>query len=154
MKKRTLAILFGSLLLLSACSSKKDASTSETTIKSSTTVEKKESSHASTTTEQEAISSSQTQNSSIVLETSQSSESIDTTFTEEKAIEMLKEYFTSKGFSNDGAGFVPIEKVGEDYVIKLVDLSMVEQGGSGSAGFYRVSPQGVVTETDSSGNPY
>lgn len=154
MKKGTLVVLFGSLLLLGACSSKKEASTSNTTIKSSTTTEKKASSQTRTTTVQESTSSSSTQNSSGVLETSQSSEPLDTTFTEENAIETLKEFFASKGFSNDNAKFIPINKVGEDYVIKLVDLSMVEQGGSGSVGFYRVSPQGVVEETDSSGNPY
>lgn len=154
MKKGTLLVIFCSILALSACTSKKEAFTRNTTIKSSKTTEKKESSQTKTSITAEIFSSSQTQDSSIVVETSQSSEPLEATFTEDDAIQKLKEFFTSKGWSNDDAGFVPMGKVGDDFVIKLVDLTLVEQGGSGSAGFYRVSPQGAVTETDSYGNPY
>lgn len=154
MKKGKLIVLFISVFLLGGCNYKKVTSTSSTTAESSTSSEKKVSTVDSTTTKQTSVSTSQTQDSSVVLEISQTSESLDTTFTEEQAIQKLKEYFNSEGFSNDDSGFVPMTKVGEDYIIKLVSLSMVKQGGSGSAGFYRVSPQGLVEATDFSGNPY
>ncbi|MGX7328313.1 hypothetical protein [Enterococcus bulliens] len=75
-------------------------------------------------------------------------------FTEDKAIQILKDNFTSKNQSLDDLSFVPIKQIGQDYLIRLVVLSMVEQGGSVTAGFYRVSPQGLVQACDANGTPY
>ena len=154
MKKGTVIILFSSLILLSACNSKKETSTSDTTIKSSTTTETNESTPASTTTDSKNTLSSQSQSSSITFETSQSSEALDTGLTEAEAVQQLKDTLSSAGMDTDDIGFTPFDKVGDDYLFKAQSLSILAQGGTGTIGFYRVSPQGVVTETDPAGNPY
>lgn len=46
------------------------------------------------------------------------------------------------------------KQIGPDFLFSLRSISIKQQGGSGSAGFYRVNPQGDVFNTDSFGNVY
>lgn len=46
------------------------------------------------------------------------------------------------------------KQIGTDFLFSLRSISIRQQGGSGSAGFYRVNPQGDVFNTDSFGNVY
>ncbi|MFB8506803.1 hypothetical protein ACFC4I_13980 [Enterococcus durans] len=168
MKKILFLGLLGSLLLLASCgtsTSKSEASASSST--TSTTNETTSVEKTSDTKIKESISSaenSETQgtiDSSVALQdsaestvTTTSTDSVPPVFTpdQEQALQML---YTSKPELKDpDISFAFFKMIESDYLFKATSISIRQQGGSGTLGFYRVSPQGTVTETDPSGNPY
>ncbi|PQF03212.1 hypothetical protein CUS95_07565 [Enterococcus faecium] len=46
------------------------------------------------------------------------------------------------------------QKIDQDYLFTTSSKRTRAQGGSGSAGFYRVSPDGVISITDAYGTPF
>ena len=50
--------------------------------------------------------------------------------------------------------FAFFEMIGSDDLFKTTSLSIRKQDSSGGIGFYRVSPPGLVTETDFLGEPF
>ncbi|RBS60147.1 hypothetical protein EB33_00645 [Enterococcus faecium] len=71
---------------------------------------------------------------------------------QEQALQML--YNNKPELKDPDISFAFFKMIGSDYLFKSTSISIRQQGGSGTIGFYRVSPQGIVTETDPSGNPY
>lgn len=161
MKKISFA-LFISAIFLTACgpkteSSKNTKSTTDTstvvnsTLSSESTVNNTLSSE-STIVESTASSSAiqTTVSSDVVLETSTQESSSSTIDSEEKAVEKIRD---TQQFENDAdITLIPWGKIDGDYLIKAQSKSLSEQGGSGTVGFYRVTPNGEVNLTDSQGN--
>lgn len=58
------------------------------------------------------------------------------------------------GFTDDTVLISPWGMVENDYLFKGRDKKMMEDGGTGTIGFFRVTPQGEVFETDPEGNKY
>ncbi|WP_049056178.1 hypothetical protein, partial [Enterococcus faecium] len=46
------------------------------------------------------------------------------------------------------------QKIDRDYLFTASSKQIRSQGGSGSVGFYRVSPEGSITMTDANGTPF
>lgn len=168
MKKILFLGLLGSLLLLASCgtsTSKSEASANSST--TSTTNETTSVEKTSDTKIKESISSaenSETQgtiDSSVALQDSAES-TISTTSTDnvppvftpdqEQALQML--YKSKPELKDPDISFAFFKMIESDYLFKATSISIRQQGGSGTLGFYRVSPQGSVTEADPSGNPY
>ena len=168
MKKILFLGLLGSLLLLASCgtsTSKSEASANSST--TSTTNETTSVEKTSDTKIKESISSAEnsekqgTIDSSVALQdsaestvTTTSTDNVPPVFTpdQEQALQML---YTSKPERKDpDISFAFFKMIESDYLFKATSISIRQQGGSGTLGFYRVSPQGTVTETDPSGNPY
>ncbi|WP_368251725.1 hypothetical protein [Enterococcus sp. 2201sp1_2201st1_B8_2201SCRN_220225] len=57
-------------------------------------------------------------------------------------------------FTDDSVLITPWGMVENDYLFKGRDKKMMEDGGSGTIGFFRVTPQGEVFDTDPQGNRY
>lgn len=172
MKKILFLGLLGSLLLLASCgtsTSKSEASANSSTTSSttSTTNETTSVEKNSDTKIKESISSaenSETQgtiDSSVALQDSAES-TISTTSTDdvppvftpdqEQALQMI--YASKPELKDPDISFAFFKMIESDYLFKATSISIRQQGGSGTLGFYRVSPQGTVTETDPPGNPY
>ena len=60
---------------------------------------------------------------------------------------------TNPDVNNDDISFMLFEMIDNDFLFEAKSKSIEKQGGSGTVGFYRVTPQGAVTLTDSTGNP-
>lgn len=167
MKKILFLGLLGSLLLLASCGTSISKSEASNSAKTSTTNETTSVEKTSDTKIKESISSaenSETQgtiDSSVALQDSAES-TISTTSTDnvppvftpdqEQALQML---YTSKPELKDpDISFAFFKMIESDYLFKATSISIRQQGGSGTLGFYRISLQGTVTETDPSGNPY
>lgn len=173
MKKFIFVSLFGSLFLLAACGAPSSNSTSSdtqsTNVTSTTTSEEKSSTIEETTSSSVLEESSNTQSAQVqatVSSTESPEVSSETTtptsstnndqsvFTpdQEQALQML--YNNKPELKDPDISFAFFKMIGSDYLFKATSISIRQQGGSGTIGFYRVSPQGIVTETDPSGNPY
>ena len=67
----------------------------------------------------------------------------------------LQMLYDNKPELNDpDISFAFFEMIGSDDLFKTTSLSIRKKDSSGSIGFYRVSPSGLVTETDSLGEPF
>ena len=154
-------------MLLASCGTSISKSEASNSAKTSTTNETTSVEKTSDTKIKESISSaenSETQgtiDSSVALQDSAES-TISTTSTDnvppvftpdqEQALQML---YTSKPELKDpDISFSFFKMIESDYLFKATSISIRQQGGSGTLGFYRVSSQGTVTETDPSGTPY
>lgn len=158
-KKLVLGITLVASLGLGGCKNSANSTSSSSNMQQSIVSESssKESQSKSNETSQSVASSTNSVQISEteVVEYSETTDSLaENIFTEDDAIQILKDYFVAQGFSLGEVGYVPFKQVDADYIIKLVDLSVVKQGGTGTAGFYRVSENGNVQECDTSGNPY
>jgi DNA mismatch repair ATPase MutL len=176
MKKTFIVSLLAVVSFLSACgttaSKNTEPSTQSTNTAKTSASEKNSSEETSSSTVSEASSSVQSDQNSQTQETVPSTQapqiSSETTapasstntnqdysiFTPDqaKALQMLLD---NKPELNDpDITFAFFGMVGSDYLFKATSISIRQQGGSGTLGFYRVTPQGTATPTDSLGNPY
>ncbi|EOI00612.1 hypothetical protein UAY_01715 [Enterococcus moraviensis ATCC BAA-383] len=151
MKKISFA-LFISAIFLTACGPKTESSKNTKSTTDTSTVVNSTLSSESTIVESTASSSAiqTTVPSDVVLETSTQESSSSTIDSEEKAVEKIRD---TQQFENDAdITLIPWGKIDGDYLIKAQSKSLSEQGGSGTVGFYRVTPNGEVNLTDSQGN--
>lgn len=68
----------------------------------------------------------------------------------------LYKYFTDNKPDLNGydISFAFFKMICSDYLLKATSRSIRQLDGSGTIDFYRVSSQGIVTETDSLGEPF
>ena len=150
MKKITFTLLLASSLFLTACNSKKQETVSDSSSSLATSSSTEKSSSTSTS---EIVSSS----SSVVIEEQSTqnevsqSNSPTSELSEEQALQRILE--TNPDVNNDDISFMLFEMIDNDFLFEAKSKSIEKQGGSGTVGFYRVTPQGAVTLTDSTGNP-
>lgn len=173
MKKRILVLTVACLLTLTGCAKKESHSSS--TLDSSETKSSElqtenstnnTSSSSSTTSDssttqsidqepQSTFSAESTVIESNQYEVSQSSADLNQSTlitTEEQAKQRIID--TQPIVSNPDIVLNFYKQIGSDFLFSLHVQSISRQGGSGSAGFYRVTPQGDVFDTDSYGNPF
>ncbi|HBI1694995.1 TPA: hypothetical protein I0F61_RS12805 [Enterococcus faecalis] len=70
--------------------------------------------------------------------------------TQEKAETYIRKTLTDAENNDTNLGFLGIN--GNDFFFRAQSKQMVANGGTGTVGFYRVSPQGAVRITDARGN--
>ncbi|EPH98715.1 hypothetical protein D920_01479 [Enterococcus faecalis 13-SD-W-01] len=169
MKKVGFITLLGSLFLLSACGTSSSTNMSSSSIAASSTTSEKDSSITNKTSsssvaeESSSTQSSQVQESTLSTETSQAgaettasstpiaSSNIPEVSTQEEALQLLIN--NTPELQNEDIVMKFYRMVGSDYLFAAYSKSILEQGGSGTVGFYRVSPQGAIILTDAYGNP-
>lgn len=170
MKKIVFISLLSSLFLLTACgSSSSKSATSDTqsaSITSNTaTSSTKEKNFSEETTSSPVIEESTNTQSSIVQKTGSSTEAPTTSSeatvpstndnviaNQDQALQYLINH-TSE-LQNEDIVVTFYKMIDSDYLFSAKSKSIQNQGGSGSVGFYRVSPQGVITNTDAYGTPF
>ncbi|RHK07599.1 hypothetical protein DW084_02620 [Enterococcus casseliflavus] len=166
MKKIFIAYFLCSLLGLAACSTgtSDSVSTKESTTRTSLTSESTLSSSSSTNesiaetttgtipSQSSVTQNTQIQSSDIATDSNTQANADGTLSMEDQALEML--YAARPEMKNDDYTFAFFGMVGADYLFRGTSISIRNQGGSGTIGFFRVTPEGAVIDTDSSGNPY
>lgn len=160
MKKITFTLSLFSILFLTACgSNNKDSASSDSSssTKSSSTLTSKSSytsssetlvSSSSLSNEEQANLSEVVQSSAVEPEISQSIAPA-SEMSEEQALQHILDAYPD--MNNEDIGFIFWEMIGNDFLFKAQSKSIAKQGGSGTIGFYRVTPEGAVSMTDSAG---
>lgn len=164
MKKIVFISLFGSLFLFAACGKSDPKSTmsdtQSTSITTSTTTAIREEKSSSTQSSQvqatlstgPAQMSSETISSSTPVESQVESSDTSSVSTQDQMLQYLIDH--TPELQNEDIMVSFYEMVGPDYLFSAISQSIKNQGGSGSVGFYRVSPDGTITLTDAYGNPF
>lgn len=175
MKKTFILVTLFSLISLSGCtttkhsesskdstattkSSKVTSSTKQSTESTSTV---KTSSTLNTTVKTESATEETTTYSTIDHENPEESQEATNTPTQQVSLPIItieqaqqRILETQSAASNPEIVLEFYKQIGPDFLFSLRSNSIKQQGGSGSAGFYRVNPQGDVFNTDSFGNVY
>ncbi|WP_165006027.1 MULTISPECIES: hypothetical protein [unclassified Enterococcus] len=159
MKKIVFISLFGSLVLFTACGKSDPKSTTSDThstniTTSTTTIHEEQSSSTQSTQVQASLSTEPVQMSSETIPSSSPAESSGTSSvsTQDQMLQYLIDH--TPELQNEDIMVSFYEMVGPDYLFSATSQSIKNQGGSGSVGFYRVSPEGTITLTDAYGNPF
>lgn len=159
MKKIIFISLLSSLFLFAACGSSTSKSMASSTASIETNFTDEISSQTISSTKNSQVqdtvrSSEPSQANSETTATTASNNNEQYVFTsdQEQALQLL--YKDKPELKNPDINFAFFKMIGSDYLFKATSISIRQQGGSGTIGFYRISPQGTVTETDPSGNPY
>ncbi len=99
---------------------------------------------------QEVINS--TQSSEVTTESTDASSPLigNAITSQERAMQVL--ISDSPELQNEDIVIAFHEMIESDYLFNAQSQSILEQGGSGSVGFYRVSKEGMITLTDAKGN--
>lgn len=166
MKKILYPMLLLSVITIAGCSSNSsdssDSSKSETSqstkkVSSATKTESSNQSNNKISASSNTIDqSTQTPGNTNTNEVPQPAESATSSQTNvinntDQAIQRIQESNTEVVNANLQLNF--LRMIGSDYLFEAISPEIQQQGGSGSAGFYRVSPQGVVSVTDANGTP-
>lgn len=162
MKRITLCIILLSLIALSGCEKEKSAHTKTSTSSSKAAVTATSSSSQlpeSTTSSSIVVESTEqisdtastipNQASSTVPTEAQPQETTYVTTAEEAKQRILD---TQSIFSSGDLLLHFYKQIDADFLFYVSSKSIAQQGGSGSAGLFRVTPQGEVFDTDSYGN--
>ena len=164
MKRITLCIILLSLIALSGCEKEKSAhtKTSTSSSKASVTVTATSSSSQlpeSTTSSSTVVESTEQISDTASTVSNQASSTVpteaqlqETTYvtTAEEAQQRILD--TQSIFSSGDLSLHFYKQIDADFLFYVSSKSIAQQGGSGSAGFFRVTPQGEVFDTDSYGN--
>lgn len=148
MKKLTFTLLLVSLLTLSACNSKKEKSISSNG-SSSTTSSILKSSESTATSETQILSGSA---QSVDQTTELPEHSTNSEMTQEQAQQRILDAFPDT--NNEDVSLVFWQMIDNDFLFKAYSISLASQGGTGTVGFFRVSPDGNVYTTDANGTPF
>lgn len=162
MKKIVFIGMVTSLLLLAACETTTSKNTesdnqsisSTSNIKLNSINEKSSSQENSSIFQpsqiQEAINS--TQSSEVTTESAAASSPFvgNAITSQERAMQVL--ISDSPELQNEDIVVTFYKMIESDYLFHAQSKSILEQGGSGSVGFYRVSKEGTITITDAYGN--
>ncbi|WP_321388697.1 hypothetical protein [uncultured Enterococcus sp.] len=153
MKKAPFILLLSSLLLFTGCNTKNEKSISSSSSISSTASSSTLESSSSTSTSEAQIVSNST--SSVEQSVEISEESQDTTISEMTQEQALQRILDTYPEANDeDYGIIFWDMIDNDFLFKAYSKGISSQGGSGTIGFFRVSPQGDVYQTDATGTPF
>ncbi|MFP1646984.1 hypothetical protein [Enterococcus mundtii] len=162
MKKIVFIGMVTSLLLLAACetTTSKNTESDSQSISSTSNIELNSINEKSSSQEnssifqpsqiQEAINS--TQSSEVTTESAAASSPLvgNAITSQERAMQVL--ISDSPELQNEDIVVTFYKMIESDYLFHAQSKSILEQGGSGSVGFYRVSKEGTITITDAYGN--
>ena len=156
MKKTTFALLLSLLMVLVACNSKNEKSVSSSGSVAKTTASStlKTSDSTSTSDTQVFSSSVSSEEQTVVFSDESQSTQNSTTIPElsqEQALQRILESYSDT--NNEDVSLIFWQMIDTDFLFKAYSKSISSQGGSGTLGFYRVSPQGDASITDATGNP-
>lgn len=154
MNKTTFTLLLSSLLLLAACNSKNEQLVSDSSSAANTTTSSiLKTSDSTSTSETKIISSSVSSEEQTVAlsEEPQSSVPIPD-MSQEQALQHILETYPDT--NNEDTSLIFWQMIDTDFLFKAYSKSISSQGGSGTLGFFRVTPQGDVSMTDATGNPF
>lgn len=128
--------------------------TSEVTTSDSKTPTSIKETNTTVTTTQASSTDQNTNTSAATVTDSSTNVTNEPTFTPEQKQALDAIYAKYPEYKDSDIAFIFWQMIDDDYLFKAYSLSMIEQGGSGTLTFFRVSPTGEVQETDPSGNPY
>ncbi|MGX7417320.1 hypothetical protein ACWOFR_00810 [Carnobacterium gallinarum] len=168
MKKWTFLVILASAGLLVGCSngaSNSDTSNSNNSSSSSSVSSSNSSNESSSKNSEASVQSSEVSQdsssvasssssssvaSSVAPSSSSSSEASGTITNQDEAIVRIRE--AEPTYKDENEFIIKFSQMVEsDYLFSITSQSIKNQGGSGTVGFYRVTPAGQVTLTDSSG---
>ncbi|MGI8170153.1 hypothetical protein ACR0Q6_10695 [Enterococcus lactis] len=145
--------LLGVALLFSACGNATKNSLNESSLTNSTT-EVGSTKSTSTNNVDSQYSQSSIQ-SSTISSTSEMQERTEPSLPLENSDEALLFLIAHRSeLQSDDIVTSFYQKIDQDYLFTTSSKHTRVQGGSGSAGFYRVSPDGVISITDAYGTPF
>lgn len=153
MHKGIYAGLLGTVILFSACGYKTKNSVKESSAAISTTeVGSTKSTSTGNVDSQHSQSSIQ---SSSISSTSEMQESTVPSLPLENSDKALLFLIAHRSeLQSDDIVISFYQKIDRDYLFTASSKQIRSQGGSGSVGFYRVSPEGSITMTDANGTPF
>ncbi|EGP0013527.1 hypothetical protein ACNG34_000343 [Enterococcus faecium] len=149
--------LLGVVLLFSACGNATKNSINESSLTNSTPVvgSTKSTSTASITNNVDSQYSQSSIQSSTISSTSEMQERTESSLPLENSDEALLFLIAHRSeLQSEDIVTSFYQKIDQDYLFTTSSKQTRAQGGSGSVGFYRVSPDGVILITDAYGTPF